>query len=213
MPPRPILRPGGRSARVQAAVHEATHELIARHGRDALTVPLIAARAGVTPSTIYRRWGDLAELLADVSLARMRPEGEPAETGSFRGDLLAWAEQFHEEMSSDVGRALLQDVLASAGRGEGMGACQCAQFTAGVVSVLVARGTARGEPVPTVEDVMDRLVAPIVYRLLFGMIPASATQVAGWAQACADEAAPARVEAAPHSDRAARGRRRAPSSR
>ena len=47
-------RPGGRSARVQAAVHAATADLIAAHGRAALTVPLIAARAGVTPSTIYR---------------------------------------------------------------------------------------------------------------------------------------------------------------
>lgn len=185
MPPRPILRPGGRSARVQAAVHQATRELIEQHGREALTVPLIAARAGVTPSTIYRRWGDLAELLADVSVERMRPEGEPLETGSFRGDLMAWAEQFHEEMSSEVGQAMLRDVVAAAGRGEAAGSCQCAQFTAGVVSVLVQRGAARGEAVPTVEAVMDTLVAPIIYRLLFGMIPASAEQVAGWARACA----------------------------
>lgn len=185
MPPRPTLRPGGRSARVQAAVHQATRELIEQHGRDALTVPLIAARAGVTPSTIYRRWGDLAELLADVSVERMRPEGEPTDTGSFRGDLVLWADQFHEEMSSEVGQAMLRDVVAAAGRGEAAGTCQCAQFTAGVVSVLVQRGAARGDAVPTVEDVMDRLVAPIIYRLLFGMVPASAQQVAAWAEACA----------------------------
>ena len=184
MPPRPPLRPGGRSARVQAAVHQATRELTALHGRDALTLPLIAARAGVTPSTLYRRWGDLAELLADVSLARMRPEGEPADTGSFRGDLLAWAEQFHEEMSTDVGRALLQDVLASASRGENAGACQCAQFTSGQITALVERGAARGAAVPAVEEVMDRLVAPIVYRLLFGMVPATPAQVADWAASC-----------------------------
>jgi len=73
-----IPRPGGRSARVQAAVHAATTALIAEQGRGELTVPLIAARAGVTPSTIYRRWGDLAELLADVAVERLRPDGEPA---------------------------------------------------------------------------------------------------------------------------------------
>ena len=71
--PQAIPRPGGRSARVQAAVHQATIELMALHGRAVLTVPLIAARAGVTPSTIYRRWGDLADLLADVAVERMRP--------------------------------------------------------------------------------------------------------------------------------------------
>ena len=61
--PKAIARPGGRSARVQAAVHGATSALIAEHGRAAVTVPMIAARAGVTPSTIYRRWGELADLL------------------------------------------------------------------------------------------------------------------------------------------------------
>ena len=39
MNPSTRLRPGGRSARVQEAVHAATRELIERHGRDALTVP------------------------------------------------------------------------------------------------------------------------------------------------------------------------------
>ena len=64
-----------------------------------MTVPQIAARAGVTPSTIYRRWGDLAALLADVALARKRPDSEPAETGSQRSDKRAWAEQYLDEMS------------------------------------------------------------------------------------------------------------------
>ena len=65
MNPRTSPRPGGRAARVQAAVHQATHALIEEVGRAELTVPLIAARAGLTPSTIYRRGGDLADLLAE----------------------------------------------------------------------------------------------------------------------------------------------------
>src|SRR4249920_3265895 len=102
-------RPGGRSARVQAAVHQATRELTDLQGRAALTVPLIAARAGVTPSTIYRRWGDLADLLADVAVAHLRPEGVPADTGSLQGDLQAWAEQYLDEMSSEIGLAMMRD--------------------------------------------------------------------------------------------------------
>ena len=50
-----LTRPDGRSARVQAAVHQAASELLALHGRESLTVPAVAARARVTPSTIYRR--------------------------------------------------------------------------------------------------------------------------------------------------------------
>ena len=62
------VRPGGRSARVQASVHAAVRALLAEMSRPEITVPLIAARAGVTPSTIYRRWGDLQELLGPLFL-------------------------------------------------------------------------------------------------------------------------------------------------
>jgi AcrR family transcriptional regulator len=169
---RAIPRPGGRSARVQAAVHAATLELLALHGRAALTVPLIAARAGVTPSTIYRRWGELADLLADVAMERLRPDGDPADTGSVAGDLQAWVEQYRDEMSSDVGLGMMLDVLSARGGSLSEGRppvpCQCAAFTASQIETIVARGVARGEPVPEVDAVMDTVVSPIIYHALFG---------------------------------------------
>src|SRR5258705_10189700 len=155
-------RPGGRSARVQAAVHQATRELVDLHGRAALTVPLIATRAGVTPSTIYRRWGDLTDLLADVAVERMRPDGAPVDTGAVRGDLQAWAEQFLDEMSSEIGLAMMRDVLSASGSGEMPVPSQCAEFTASQIGVIVERGIARGQAVPEVDAVMDGVVAPII---------------------------------------------------
>lgn len=179
------LRPGGRAARVQAAVHQATRELLDAHGRAGLTVPMIAAQAGVTPSTIYRRWGDLGELLADVSTECMRPDGEPADTGSVAGDLAAWGEQYREEMSTEVGRAMLRDVLQSCGNwGPGVGRSPCMSFTADQIGIIVARGVARGERVPSVDAVLDTLVAPIIYRLLMDAVPPTPQQVARWVQAC-----------------------------
>ena len=181
-----IPRPGGRSARVQAAVHRAVTELLAEHGRAELTVPTIAARAGVTPSTIYRRWGELADLLADVALERLRPDGAPADTGSVAGDLLAWVEQYRDEMSSDVGLGLMLDVL-SARRGLPTAqpvSCQCAAFTAAQIELIVARGRARGEPAPAVDAVMDTVVSPIVYRTLFGPAPATRARVKALVNAC-----------------------------
>ena len=94
------LRPGGRSARVQESIHSAVRELLEEQERATLTVPQIAARAGVTPSTIYRRWGDLSALLADVALARMRPDNRAGQHRQPAGDVLAWAEQYLDEMSS-----------------------------------------------------------------------------------------------------------------
>src|ERR1700731_5243443 len=83
-------RPGGRSAGVQKAGHRAVRELHADGGEGELTVPAVAARAGVTPSTIYRRWGTLSQLLSDVALEKLRPETAPVDTGSLKGDLTLW---------------------------------------------------------------------------------------------------------------------------
>ncbi|MEU3830745.1 TetR/AcrR family transcriptional regulator [Streptomyces sp. NPDC029080] len=162
---RQMARPGGRSARVQAAVHAAVRELTAELGRDALTVPLIARRAGVTPSTVYRRWGDLRELLSDVAVERLRPDAAPADHGTLSADLTAWAEQFLDEMSSPAGRAHLRDALL--GDPDGGNAGRCSAHAARQIDVILSRATGRGESPPDTETVMDRVVAPLTYRILF----------------------------------------------
>lgn len=161
-------RPGGRSARVQASVHGAVQALMTRMERAEVTIPMIATEAGVTPSTIYRRWGDIQELLADVAVERLRPDMEPVDTGNGGQDLLAWAEQYAEEMSSKPGRAMIRDVLAAQ---DGSGAYQCCNFTKQQIEVIATRAKGRGEVFPDVDAVMDRVVSPIMYRILFGETP------------------------------------------
>ncbi|WP_405168176.1 TetR/AcrR family transcriptional regulator [Nocardia sp. NBC_01499] len=160
-----MVRPGGRSSRVQEAVHTATHELMAEAGRDALTVPMIATRAGVTPSTIYRRWGDLRELLSDVAVERLRPETEPQDHGSLIADLTAWAEEFLDEMNSPPGRAYIRDALL--GDPDGGNAGQCSDYAAQQIVLIMTRAHLRGESIPDTENVLDRVVAPMMYRILF----------------------------------------------
>ena len=48
---REMVPQGGRSAPHQEAVHAATQALLNEVGRSGITVPMIAERAGVTPST------------------------------------------------------------------------------------------------------------------------------------------------------------------
>ncbi|MCP9206706.1 TetR/AcrR family transcriptional regulator [Streptomyces sp. NEAU-Y11] len=165
MSPRATARPGGRSARVQQSVHQAVRDLEAEQGREALTVPLIAARAGVTPSTIYRRWGDLRELLSDVAVERLRPDAPPADHGSLRADLEAWTEQFAEEMSSPVGRVYIRDALL--GDPEQGNAARCSDYAAEQLKAIGVRAAGRGEAVPEVETLLDVVVAPLMYRILF----------------------------------------------
>lgn len=169
----PMVRPGGRSARIQAAVHGAVQGLLREVERTELSIPMIAARAGVTPSTIYRRWGDLQELLGDVAVARLQPDGEPGDTGSFHGDLEAWLIQYAEEMASGPGRTMIRDVLANdfdARKG-----CRCAEFTRSQLALIVDRAARRGEPAADPQTIMDRCVAPVVFRILFdGETPSAA---------------------------------------
>ncbi|MFJ8673158.1 TetR/AcrR family transcriptional regulator [Streptomyces sp. NPDC093589] len=165
MSPRPTVRPGGRSARVQQSVHAAVRELQAEQKRADLTVPHIAARAGVTPSTIYRRWGDLHELLADVAVERLRPDAPPADLGNLREDLEHWAADFLEEMSSPPGRSYIRDALA--GDPDSGNAGQCSAYAVEQVEAILTRAARRGEHVPDTETVMDHVVAPMMYRILF----------------------------------------------
>lgn len=160
---RERVRIGGRSARIQRAVHDAVHELGALSTRNQITVPQIAAAAGVTPSTIYRRWGDLQTLLADVAVARLRPIADPDDTGALESDLRAFIEQYAEEMSSPVGRALLRDGTLESKDGL---PCVCCSFTNDHLTTITERAKARGETPFDIEDVIDHVVAPIVYRIL-----------------------------------------------
>ncbi|MFT0545266.1 TetR/AcrR family transcriptional regulator [Allopusillimonas ginsengisoli] len=179
------IRPGGRSARVQESVHQAVRELTAEVGRTQVTVPMIAARAGVTPSTIYRRWGDLPELLADVAMERLRPDSGPPDTGSIATDLHAWAEQFFEEMTSEPGKAMVRDVIASAA-GDGVQA-SCSAFTREHIQTMLERAASRGEAAPDMDTVMDRFVAPIMYRNLFQSEPMSVERARALIQSCLDD--------------------------
>ncbi|MEV5943491.1 TetR/AcrR family transcriptional regulator [Streptomyces sp. NPDC051994] len=165
MSARATTRPGGRSARVQQSVHQAVRDLEAEVGRAALTVPLIAARAGVTPSTVYRRWGDLRELLSDVAVERLRPDGAPADHGSLRADLEAWVVQFAEEMSSTAGRTYIRDALL--GDPEQGNAVRCSDYAVEQLKVIGVRAAGRGEAVPDVETLLDVVVSPLMYRILF----------------------------------------------
>lgn len=150
---------------MQQAVHEAVRDLLAERDRADLTVPLVAARAGVTPSTVYRRWGDLQELLADVALEYMRPDGPPTDLGNLRDDLAAWAEEWLEEMSSPTGRAFARDVVA--GDDDGRSTGQCCAYASNRIKAILTRAAGRGEEVPTLDAVRDHVLAPMTYRVLF----------------------------------------------
>lgn len=166
-------RPGGRSARVRAAVHGAVTDLLAEDLGEALTLPVVAARAGVHPTTLYRRWGSIADLLADVATSRFSgPNGEfvVPDTGTLRGDLEQWAADTATDLADPDVLALMR---ATIGAGE-QGGCLCRGDRIEQLSAMLQREQDRGGIPPSVEHAADMLLGPLYYRAIFTEAPGSA---------------------------------------
>ncbi|WP_433727487.1 TetR/AcrR family transcriptional regulator [Nocardia sp. CA-129566] len=166
-------RPGGRSARVRAAVHQAVTELVAERGYGNFTVAEVAARAGVADTSIYRRWGNLEALAMEVTVERLTTESAMPDTGDLVGDLRAYAAQAARDVNGPNGLALLRSILALIDTGEA-GERTRDQFLAERVEQIqrmLDRATARGENAPDVLQVVDIILAPMYTRTLFGTGP------------------------------------------
>ncbi|MFC7643419.1 TetR/AcrR family transcriptional regulator [Streptosporangium lutulentum] len=115
---QPARRPGGRTARVRAAVHQAVVDLLGEEEWDDLSIALVADRSGVHQTTIYRRWGTLAALIDDVVTERLTSSSPVADTGTLRGDLEAYAVQVAEDVASPLGAVFLRAAMVGT-RAEG----------------------------------------------------------------------------------------------
>lgn len=84
-------RPGRpRSARADQAILDATLELLAEVGIEALSMEGVAARAGVGKTTIYRRYASKEELIS-AAVRRLQTEVPIIDTGNLRNDLITLA--------------------------------------------------------------------------------------------------------------------------
>ncbi|MEU3699452.1 TetR-like C-terminal domain-containing protein [Streptomyces griseoviridis] len=161
-------RPGGRSARVRAAVHRAVRELVADESGDALTIPVVAARAGVHATTVYRRWGSVGELLSDVATSRFTGGFVVPDTGSLRGDLERYAANMARDLSDPDTLALVRATLGSGGE---QGAAACQGDRRQQLAAILEREEARGGGTPSLDHLTDALVAPLYYRAVFTDLP------------------------------------------
>ncbi|UGQ11085.1 TetR/AcrR family transcriptional regulator [Yinghuangia sp. ASG 101] len=166
-------RPGGRSARVRTAVHQAVTELVGERGYGAFTVGDVAARAGVADTSIYRRWGNLENLLADVLLARLNAQSPMPDTGSLAGDLRTYAANVAREITGPDGVAVLRLAVALSNNGQPGLHARDALFAERVrqLQSMLDRARDRGENPPDALGVLDHLMAPMYIRVLFGAGP------------------------------------------
>ncbi len=162
------VRPGGRTAKVRTAVLEATRAALVEAGFHGLNLDRVAAHAGVGKTTVYRRWGSAAGLVADL-LRDMAEQSVPAaDTGSLEGDLLANARLIRETLTDPRMGPVFQAVIAAAACDE-----ECASALNGFYATrirewapCVERAAGRGE-VPAGTDaaeVIRSVSAPLYYR-------------------------------------------------
>ncbi|MGW6199924.1 TetR/AcrR family transcriptional regulator [Kribbella sp. NPDC055110] len=174
-------RPGGRSARVAAEVHQAVTDLLNERGYGNFTVGDVAARAGVADSSIYRRWGNLATLLTDVALTRLNAQSPMPDTGSLAGDLRTYAAQVAREITGPDGLALLRLAVALSSHGDQgaqAGNDLLVERTRQLQSML-DRAVERGEHAPDALGVVDHILAPMYVRVLLGIGPLTPDYVDG----------------------------------
>ncbi|MFF9814334.1 TetR/AcrR family transcriptional regulator [Streptomyces sp. NPDC014006] len=108
------VRPGGRTARVRTAVLRAAGDALVEHGFDRLDLADVARRAEVGKTTVYRRWGSVTGLVADL-LADMAEQSLPREeTGAVLGDLRAHASLVQRTLADPRQGSLFRAVIAAA---------------------------------------------------------------------------------------------------
>lgn len=164
-------RPGGRTARTTAAVFAAAVALAAEEGLSALTVPRIAERAGVHPTSLYRRWGSAADIVAAAVLARDQESVTLPDQGSFRSDLTKMVHDVATFLTDPVVTALVRMLAGS----DSFDAVQIRdeyrrRRLAPFASVVVERARARGEVRAGVDAalILELAVAPLYLRVLLG---------------------------------------------
>ncbi|WP_456696233.1 TetR/AcrR family transcriptional regulator C-terminal ligand-binding domain-containing protein [Aeromicrobium sp. P5_D10] len=174
-------RPGGRTARTAQAVHRAVLGLIAERGREGLTMKEIATASGIHEATLYRRWRDVDTVVLDAATSQIVEELPIPDTGTISGDLHGWVAAAATGLAQPGGFALFEaliraDVSGSGGdadtvRRRGQARAYIAERSA-QLQMAIDRARERGETVPDVRTLLDRLLAPIYARAVFAYRPA-----------------------------------------
>ena len=149
------------------AIYTAVGQLMGEGKPDKLTIPIVAERAGVNPTSIYRRWGDIDDLLEEVAVAALTQDGDRApDTGSLGGDLRAWARIVLADIGTPKRTRYLRAMVSAR---DGLTPdCPCMTPRRVMAAELIERSGTRGERAPSVEQIIDHLVMPLYGRVLMG---------------------------------------------
>lgn len=158
-----VRRPGGRTARTRAAVHQAVELLLIEGGLASVTIPAVAARSGVHHTSIYRRWGTVQNLLLDVILTSLIRVVPTPDTGSLREDVRQFAREAAHAFQDPLRAALAQAFFALPADDSASRRRYWARRYE-TLRPMFDRAEGRGENPPAPEDVVEHILAPLYFR-------------------------------------------------
>jgi AcrR family transcriptional regulator len=160
-------------------VLDAAAELALAGGTGA-TVDAIAARAGVSRTTVYKWWPSAAAVLLEGLLERTRDTIEAPPSATTREALEAFLSRLVVLVRDTPAGVLLRGLIAASVTEPAVGRALVNDWVAprrAAIVNLLTEGARRGEVRPGLDHdvVVDTLFAPIYYRLMLGHEPLTAT--------------------------------------
>lgn len=151
------------------AILDSALELMAATGYDRLTIDAVAARAGASKATIYRRWPGKPELVMAALSRHGTAAAAEVNTGDLRGDLARAIGQMRDSLASQDGALILGLLNAMRDNGELAEHVRGQVLSAkrSVIGGLVARAIER-EELPARAD--HELASEIASALVFTRI-------------------------------------------
>lgn len=164
------MREARQAERSRQLILDAAVAELAAKNLEAFTVDGVAARAGVDTVVVKQLWPNTVTLL-NASLVAFGDRFMPVpDTGTLRGDLLAYAKSFADTVNSPAGRRLLDALLISPKDWDVSGVRPAFHRGRQVrIVVMMHRGIERGECAPDTdpERVLDMLAACLCTPLIF----------------------------------------------
>jgi AcrR family transcriptional regulator len=158
---------------------------LTEHGYAGVSVERVAARASIAKTTIYRRWGGINGLLADLMAGYAAQEIAVPDEGDLGSDLRALSRAVLAAVGDPAIGAAFASIVAAAARDPAARGIlsRFIDGRAATMSVLISRAAHRGEvPADTdAAEVIKTVTAQLYYRLFVAGEPLS--------QAAADRAA------------------------
>lgn len=152
---------------MQSAVFTAVGQLVGSGERETMTIPQVAELAGVNPTSIYRRWGTIGDLLEEVAVAALTQGEELPDHGTLADDLADWSRIIAADISRPKRRAYLRAMTSA--RDGIVEVCPCWEIRREQATEMIDRATARGESAPSVPQVLNHIIAPLYHHAVFAL--------------------------------------------